>query len=63
MSQPPKTMAACWSCPPTPLGTSIRDYLQLDDTLFTLKLTPNLAHRLSVYGIAREVSALTGTRR
>ncbi len=34
--------------------------MKLDDTLFTLKLTPNLAHCLSVYGIAREVSALTG---
>ncbi|MDI9332645.1 MAG: phenylalanine--tRNA ligase subunit beta [Alphaproteobacteria bacterium] len=44
----------------TPVGTNIRDVLQLDDTLFTLKLTPNLAHCLSVYGIAREVSALTG---
>ena len=44
-----------------PLGQNIRDYLNLDDTLFTLKLTPNLAHCLSVYGIAREVSALTGT--
>ena len=44
-----------------PLGQSIRTYLNLDDTLFTLKLTPNLAHCLSVYGIAREVSALTGT--
>lgn len=44
----------------TPLGQSVRDYLKLDDTLFTLKLTPNLAHGLSVYGIAREVSALTG---
>jgi len=43
-----------------PLGQDIRDYLKLDDTLFTLKLTPNLAHCLSVYGIAREVSALTG---
>jgi phenylalanyl-tRNA synthetase beta chain len=43
-----------------PLGQSIRSYLNLDDTLFTLKLTPNLAHCLSVYGIAREVSALTG---
>ncbi|WP_296507368.1 phenylalanine--tRNA ligase subunit beta [Rhodoferax sp.] len=43
-----------------PLGTNIRDYLDLDDTLFTLKLTPNLAHCLSVYGVAREVSALTG---
>ena len=43
-----------------PLGKDIREYLKLDDTLFTLKLTPNLAHCLSVYGVAREVSALTG---
>ncbi|MCE1249833.1 MAG: phenylalanine--tRNA ligase subunit beta [Comamonadaceae bacterium] len=43
-----------------PLGQDVRQHLQLDDTLFTLKLTPNLAHCLSVYGIAREVSALTG---
>jgi phenylalanyl-tRNA synthetase beta chain len=42
------------------LGQDIRQYLNLDDTLMTLKLTPNLAHCLSVYGIAREVSALTG---
>ena len=27
-----------------PLGQNIRDHLKLDDTLFTLKLTPNLAH-------------------
>jgi phenylalanyl-tRNA synthetase beta chain len=43
-----------------PLGGNVRDFLNLDDTLFTLKLTPNLAHCLSVYGVAREVSALTG---
>ncbi|MCJ7800526.1 MAG: phenylalanine--tRNA ligase subunit beta, partial [Polaromonas sp.] len=43
-----------------PLGQDIRQHLKLDDTLFTLKLTPNLAHCLSVYGIAREVAALTG---
>ena len=42
------------------LGQDIRTHLNLDDTLFTLKLTPNLAHCLSVYGVAREVSALTG---
>ncbi|MEY4253084.1 MAG: hypothetical protein RLZZ566_554 [Pseudomonadota bacterium] len=42
-------------------GVNIREHLNLDDTLFTLKLTPNLAHCLSVYGVAREVSALTGT--
>ena len=45
----------------TPLGISVREALKLDDTLFTLKLTPNLAHNLSVLGVAREVSALTGT--
>jgi len=44
-----------------PIGTGIREWLRLDDTLLTLKLTPNLAHGLSVYGIARELAALTGT--
>lgn len=42
------------------VGQNIRDHLLLDDTLFTLKLTPNLAHCLSVFGVAREVAALTG---
>lgn len=42
------------------VGQDIREHLQLDDTLLTLKLTPNLAHCLSVYGVAREVAALTG---
>ena len=43
-----------------PLGQDIREHLNLDDTLLTLKLTPNLAHCLSVYGVARELAALTG---
>lgn len=42
------------------VGQNIRQHLNLDDTLFTLKLTPNLAHCLSVFGVARELSALTG---
>ena len=46
--------------PDAPLGQDIRQYLNLDDILFTLKLTPNLAHCLSVYGVARELAALTG---
>lgn len=46
--------------PDAPLGADVRQVLGLDDQLFTLKLTPNLAHALSVYGIAREVAALTG---
>ncbi len=41
-------------------GPTIREVLKLDDSLLTLKLTPNLAHGLSVYGIARELAALTG---
>ncbi len=47
--------------PDAPLGQSVREHLRLDDALITVKLTPNLAHCLSVYGIARELSALTGT--
>ena len=43
-----------------PLGQDVRETLQLDDSLMTVKLTPNLAHCLSVYGVAREVAALTG---
>lgn len=43
-----------------PVGQSIRDYLGLDDALFTLKITPNRADCLSLRGIAREVAALTG---
>ena len=44
-----------------PLGTDIREYLGLDDTIFTIKLTPNKADCLSVAGIAREVAALTNS--
>lgn len=44
-----------------PVGQNFRDYLQLNDLKFTIKLTPNKADCLSVLGVAREVSALTGT--
>jgi len=43
-----------------PVGQDIREHLALDDTLFTLKLTPNRADCLSLQGIAREVAALSG---
>ncbi len=43
-----------------PLGVNVYEWLALDDVVFTLKLTPNLAHGLSVFGVAREVAALTG---
>jgi phenylalanyl-tRNA synthetase beta chain len=44
-----------------PVGQSFRDYYQLNDLKFTIKLTPNKADCLSVLGVAREVSALTGS--
>ncbi|MFU2488506.1 phenylalanine--tRNA ligase subunit beta [Thauera sp. WH-1] len=43
-----------------PIGMDIRAYLELDDTLFTIKLTPNRADCLSLTGVAREVAAITG---
>ncbi len=43
-----------------PVGTDLRDYLELEDNIFDIKLTPNKADCLSVLGVAREVSALTG---
>lgn len=44
-----------------PIGMDVREYLSLDDTLFTIKLTPNRADCLSLTGIAREVAALTAS--
>ena len=44
----------------TPVGEDIRKVLDLDDQIFIIKLTPNKADCLSIHGVAREVSALTG---
>ena len=38
-----------------PVGTDIRDYLELDDVMIELSLTPNRADCFSIAGIAREV--------
>ena len=43
-----------------PIGTDIRNHLDLDDRAITIKLTPNRADCLSLLGVARELSALTG---
>ena len=43
-----------------PVGEDFRSWLNLDDTLITLKLTPNRADCLSLQGLAREVGAITG---
>ncbi len=44
-----------------PLGEDIRSYCDLDDKIFSLKLTPNRGDCLSILGIAREVSAVSRT--
>lgn len=41
------------------VGQDIREYLDLNDHLFTLKLTPNRSDCLSLQGIARDVAAIT----
>jgi phenylalanyl-tRNA synthetase beta chain len=44
-----------------PTGQPLRSYLDLDDKLITLKMTPNRGDCLSIQGIAREVAAISGT--
>ena len=42
-----------------PVGTDLRAYLQLDDEILELNVTPNRGDAMSMLGIAREVAALT----
>ncbi len=44
-----------------PVGEDLRAWLQLDDAIFDVDLTPNRADCLSIAGMAREVAALTGS--
>jgi len=44
------------------VGQDIREHLDLNDYLFTLKLTPNRSDCLSITGIARDVAAITGAQ-
>ena len=41
-------------------GTPLTEALALDDTLVTLKITPNRADCLSIVGLAQEVASITG---
>ncbi len=45
-----------------PIGVDIREYLDLNDTYLTLKLTPNRGDCLSMVGIARDLAAATGAK-
>jgi phenylalanyl-tRNA synthetase beta chain len=44
-----------------PLGRPLREYLQLDDEVLELNITPNRGDLMSIIGVAREVAALTGS--
>ncbi len=44
----------------SPLGVSLRQYLDLDDAVLEINVTPNRGDAMSVLGIAREVVALSG---
>lgn len=41
-----------------PVGTCVREFLQLEDVFFEMDLTPNRGDCLSIRGLAREISAL-----
>ncbi|WWP01887.1 MAG: phenylalanine--tRNA ligase subunit beta [Candidatus Dasytiphilus stammeri] len=41
-----------------PLGMNIREYLQLDDKILEINVTPNRADCLSIRGIARDLAAV-----
>ncbi|MFA6698806.1 MAG: phenylalanine--tRNA ligase subunit beta [Thiomicrospira sp.] len=43
-----------------PIGMDIRQYLNLNDTMLEVDLTPNRADCLSVEGLAREVAVISG---
>ena len=48
-----------WELPSdAPVGTDLRDYLNLDDTIIDVDLTPNRSDCLSIVGLAREVGVL-----
>ena len=43
-----------------PVGRSLRDYLELNDSVLELNVTANRGDAMSIIGVAREVAALTG---
>ncbi len=47
--------------PDAPLGADLVGHLGLDDVVLEIEITPNRPDCLSVVGVARELSALTGT--
>jgi len=48
--------------PTAKIGISVASHLNLNDNVIELELTPNRGDCLSIAGVAKEVSALTGAR-
>ena len=45
-----------------PVGTPLAEFLQLEDSILEVSVTPNRGDCLSILGLAREIAALTGAR-
>ena len=45
-----------------PVGKPLREYLDLDEMVLEINVTPNRGDAMSVIGVAREVAALSGER-
>lgn len=58
----PSMRDGLWELPSdAPVGQDLRKWLDLDDCVIEVDLTPNRGDCLSLRGLAREVAALTGT--
>ncbi len=42
------------------VGADLRDWLQLDDPVYDIEVTPDRGYLLSILGVARDIAALTG---
>ncbi len=55
----PATTDGLWALPAdAPVGADLRDWLDLDDAVIELGITPNRGDALSILGLARDCSAL-----
>ena len=46
--------------PAAPMGVDLAEWLDLDDPVFDIEVTPDRGYLLSILGVARDISALTG---
>ncbi|QBI21561.1 phenylalanine--tRNA ligase subunit beta [Egibacter rhizosphaerae] len=44
-----------------PLGADLADWLDLDDPVLVLEVTPDRGYALSIHGLARDIAAIVGT--